>query len=139
MPTPQEALRARLAELEAQVAGDLAFVFDAWGLVWRTSRFGLSKSTEHMLLSHVGQMLESVDPSLARGGRLRGSFSFPGASISTATFATVYVVAAQHANDQSTLRVRTALRDALPEIERLTLALPPPGGPGASSGRAALA
>jgi hypothetical protein len=50
------------------------------------------------------------------------------------TFAGIYAVVVWFEAEFAPTLVRARLRRALPEIERLTLALPPSGGPGADAG-----
>ncbi len=106
MPEQRGALRRELDQLARALGSDSAFVFGAWGLVWRWATF---PSDQERLLAHVKSALLDVWPPLRRQ-----------------SFASIYVLGIW---GRCTGR-EFALRRALPTIERL----PPPSGPGTSSG-----
>ena len=71
---------------------------------------------------------------MCRGTRLVLTSTEGPALYAAASFATIYVAVVWFDDPFNALSVHAAIRDALPRIEALTLALPTPSGPGAGEG-----
>lgn len=112
------------------------FVFDAWGLVWCPAWWPSAVERE-VLFEQVRRVLESLDPRLEGGGRVDRVFEELDPPLYCRSFASVYVLGTWFGEETVPFAVRRQVALALPDVERLTLALPPPPespGPRTESG-----
>jgi hypothetical protein len=111
-----------------------AVVMDESNDLWCWSR-GLSRDDEAPFLL-LERALATTDTALRRGGRIDAVKLSP--DFAARSFAAIYLVILSFDRLGDPFRVRGAIAEALPEIETLTLDLPPPAGPDAMSGVAAV-
>jgi len=140
MPPPAvQRLAKELERLAVDVYASHAIVFDAWGLVWCAGP-SLEGNSQAILLTQIKTVLEGLSKPLARGGKLDALYGTLVPVLYCRSFASVYVLALWTSKSTVEFLMRKAVRDALPKIEALTVALPPPGGSdpnaGAQHGRA---
>lgn len=122
-------LGAELAHLVQRLAACDAFVFDAWALVWAVSRFPGIALRDRMF-SHAKHVLESTSPAFVSGATLDRLHDELEPPLYCRSFARVYVLGVWVPPGTDEHEVRGGVRVALPRIEALTLALPPPPGHG---------
>jgi len=122
-----------LDRLATDVYATNAFVFDAWGLVWCEASFS-DEPTRRVLFSQIKSVLEGCQKPLYQGGKLEQMFGSLDPPLFCHSFASVYVLGLWTSKSTNEFLMRKALRKALPKIEALTLALPPPGGGNPNSG-----
>jgi len=129
----QRKLASELIDLVKRVAATNAFVFDAWGLIWcsATLTFG---DDQTRLYAQVAEILERLDPPLARGAKLDRTFVHPESPMYCVSFAASYVLGVWLSPETNELTLRRVVKSVLPAIESMTLALPPPDGSDPSSG-----
>ena len=117
-----------------------AYVRDAWGNRWCSGR-PFSRYAGAEIDAAVNAAVSACAPSLPRGGKLDTVIELSGRRALVVSFAGVYLLVVEYrtpaetfvASVQRQAMVRKATLGALPKIERLTLALPPPAGPGSGS------
>lgn len=102
--------------------------------LWCWSR-GLGRDDEAPFLL-LDRALTTTTTPLRRGGRIDIVKASP--DFAARSFAAIYLVILSFDRLGDPFQVRKKIADALPEIETLTLALPPPDGPDATSGVAAV-
>jgi hypothetical protein len=129
------ALADALAALTARSGARNVFVVDAWGHLWCRAR---AHDDSDRVLALATTVLARAAKPLTRGGRLDVGHVGDDTAWYARSFAGVYVVLLVFDAAFDELAVRRSVIAALPEIEALTVALPPPGGPDASSGAAKL-
>jgi hypothetical protein len=114
-----------------------AWIFDAGGTVWCVARppeaiFG------EALDAQIRNVLVGLPKPLTRGGRIDATFGEPTARliprVYCRSFASIYVLGLWPTSSTVKFLMQKAVRAALPTIEALTLALPPPGGTEPNSG-----
>ncbi len=125
--TAQQELAAALTELIEEVGAANAFVFDAWGLIWCSAHL-THGSDQRRLYEEVKFILESLSRPLEKGGKLDRVFPHGGAPTYCTSFAATYVLAVWLDAGTNEFLLRRRVREALPRIEAMTLALPPPDG-----------
>lgn len=139
MPTASEAMEWRA--LRAALAGlthaetPPALVVNARGELVCSSH-ELHPPDDAAALAAAGRILAAASPPLLRGGKIDGDFPFTDGRCYAHSYANCFIlmvlIAGAPDDPLTELRngaVRRAVRDALPAIEALTLALPSPGGP----------
>jgi len=136
--TPWDALRETLARLVEETGAEAAAVLDQSNDLWCAS-----PPTNDVALA--AERLQERELSGARGASLRKGAHLSmarieehGDSYVAESFAGIYVVALWFAGTFDPFTARARLRAALPRIEALTLALPPPDGPAGGEGGAKL-
>jgi len=130
-----------LAQLAEECGGSFAFVLDEGNGLWcvgipgrepttftndqneAADRFYAKEIVPRMSSMRRGQPLTIASPAFEGDDRYLG-----------VTFAGIYAVVVWFDGEFAPAIVRARVRRALPEIEKLTLALPPSGGPGADAG-----
>lgn len=127
------ALASVLALLAERAGAANACVTDAWGNLWCRAR-ALSAAEQERVLALARHVVERTPTPLARGGRIDHTEHSEGGGHHARSFAGVYVVLLVFDGAIDELAVRRALRELLSQIEALTVALPPPDGPDATSG-----
>jgi hypothetical protein len=132
--TAESALRKALEELVVESGAAFAVVLDESNDIW----CGAPNSQE--VVDATARFYErEVAPhrkSMQRGGHLRVAREgkTPEDSYIAESFATIYVLLLGFAGEFDPFTAGAKLRAALPRIEVLTLALPPPDGPVAGDG-----
>jgi hypothetical protein len=123
--------RAR-ADLVTDCGGVCAAVIDDGNGLWCASHHGFAAAADR---SYQEEIATRPEVRLKRGGRLHVVRQSPpeGAYVAE-SFAAIYVVVLWFERDFDAFTARTRVRSALPRIEALTLALPPPFGPDAGAG-----
>ena len=129
------ALATLLAALAQRVGASNACVTDAWGHLWCRGH-ALSQEQQERVLALAREVVEVAPKPLPRGGRLDGGAFADGGGWYARSFAGVYVLLVIFEAPFDELSLRRALLGFLPRIEALTVALPPPDGPEATSGAA---
>ena len=120
------ALQERLVSLTTFAAAHNAYVVDAWLNIW-CSAHSFDGSEEAIAMDLTRTALGTLRPSLQRGGRLDRTLP----RMYMRSYAGVYVLVLRFPGEFDRHAVQSAVVAALPAIEALTLALPPPDGPGA--------
>ncbi|MCA9624762.1 MAG: hypothetical protein KC731_37320 [Myxococcales bacterium] len=110
-----------------------AFVFDAWGLFWCSADLTYCEDQQR-LYSQVKAILEGLDPPLQRGAKLDHTFPDDVTPMYCVSFSATYVLGLWLSAETNEFLMRRSVADALPNIETMTLSLPPPDGSGGSSG-----
>jgi len=130
-----------LAQLAADCGGTFAFVLDEGNGLWCVGIPGREPTTMTTEQNRAADRFYAKEivprmSSMRRGAPLTiASPAFEGDDRYLAvTFAGIYAVVVWFEAEFAEALVRARVRRALPEIERLTLALPPSGGPGADAG-----
>lgn len=108
-------------------------MFDAWGLVWCYGTFP-GDAPQQALFAQMTAVLEGLNTPLQQGGKLNKWFIDFAPPVYCRSFASVYVLAVWTSPDTDEFSLLKAVRVALPNIETLTVALPPPDGVDPSSG-----
>jgi hypothetical protein len=132
-----------LAALGAACGGAFAFVIDEGNGLWCVglAESGPARSTEAPDRAADRFYRDEMVPRLAglRGGVRMSVAKVDGQDRYVAeSFAGIYAVVVWFGGNFQPELVRARVRRALPEIEALTLALPPPGGPGGDEAAAKL-
>jgi hypothetical protein len=129
-----EALREALHELVVEAGASYAAVLDQSNDLWcSTPLFShVAAAADRFYAAEVADKRDA----LRRGSRLRVARSRkePEDSYVAESFAGIYVLLLGFDGEFDPFTADAKLRAALPRIERLTLALPPPDGPVAGDG-----
>ena len=126
------ALQRALCDLVLECDGTCAAVIDDGNGLWCTSNPGFEPAADRFYREEI-----AAQPTvqLKRGVHLHVVRHDPPARAYVAeSFASIYVLILWFDRAFDPFTARTQLRRALPRIEALTLALPPPFGPDAGSG-----
>lgn len=127
------ALRSELDALCLRTKAHNAFIVDAWLNLWCASPTMVWDS-QSQGLQVPEAILGSDSKKLEQGRRIDRSLVGPAEGHGYArSFAGIYLLLVRSAGPVDLDHWRAAIASALPSIERLTLALPPPLGPGAGS------
>lgn len=126
-------LRRRLVILAEECGAQNACVLDAWGNLW-CSGYVADWSEQSRAITAVERALAQLHRPLQRGRRLDGRLLHGGEHLYVRSFANVYLTLLRFPGSFAEDPVRDAVAKALPGIEALTIALPPPSGPGSASG-----
>jgi hypothetical protein len=126
-------LSAALERLSSASGAVNAVVLDAWYELWCRARV-LSFHDQDLVISILRRALASTDKPLQQGGRVHWVDAEGDPPSFAVSFAGVYVLVLWFDAPASELAVRRAVNQALPTIEALTIALPPPDGLAVSSG-----
>jgi hypothetical protein len=129
----QNELTHELRVLVERAHATNAFVFDAWGIIWCSATLTFGED-ETLLYAQVPEVLEAVDPPLARGGKLDRIFAHAMFPMYCVSFAATYVLGLWLTPKVNEFEMRRLVKKALPRVEAMTLSLPPPNGPDMSSG-----
>lgn len=129
------ALATLLATLAQRVGASNACVTDAWGHLWCRGH-ALSPDEQERVLTLARDVVERAPKPLPRGGRVDSGAFEDGRGWYARSFAGVYVALIIFESPFDELSVRRVLPEFMPKIEALTIALPPPDGPEATSGAA---
>jgi len=121
-----------LDRLVKATGASFAVVMDESNDLWCWSR-GLDREDEAPFLL-LDRALSATDVPLRRGGRIDTLKS----DFAARSFAAIYLLILSFDRLGEPFQIRKEIAEALPEIEALTLALPPPDGPDATAGVAAL-
>lgn len=139
MKPPQwHQLQRELEGLALRAGVDNAYIRDAWGNRWCSARAFTGTSGAEVDAA-VLAAIEACSPPLPRGGRLDVEVEIAGGWGLVLSFAGVYLLVVHYQvrdpmdAGRRHVSVRRAALGALPTIEALTLALPPPTGPGTGS------
>lgn len=126
------ALRTRLSALSEQVAASGGYVVDVEGNLW-CSAYAIWWNDQARTIKLVLRETGRLEPPLGRGGKLdRRITSNHGNDFVydyVRSFAGLYVLALTFSRPFDIVAIRRVANKALPAIESLVLALPPPGGP----------
>ena len=125
-------LRTELQKLRASVGAESVYVFDASSTLWCWGHAPTSID-ESAALRTAAQLkcktiLKRLEPALQRGG----SLDLMRAQDRFRSFANIYILILEGVPPTDRAQLNTQVEAALPEIERLTLCLPPQG-PGSGS------
>ena len=131
-----EALRKELEALAEATRAFNVYVVDAWDNVWCAARWFDSVYPDD-LAALVRAEVTRRGVSLQRGGKLDASVVGAKGHAYIRTYGSCYVLVLRFAGPFDSAATREAVVGVLPRLERLTLGLPPPDGPG-SSGHEAL-
>ncbi len=126
-------LSATLERLTLASGSINAAVLDAWYELWCRARV-LSFHDQDLVISILRRALASTDKPLAQGGRVHWVDAQGDPPAFVVSFAGVYMLLLWFTEPFSELAVRRAVHQALPAIEALTVALPPPDGLAVGSG-----
>lgn len=129
----QHELARELRVLVENAHATNAFVFDAWGIIWCSAALTFGDD-ETRLYAQVPEVLEAVNPPLARGGKLDRLFAHDTSPMYCVSFAASYILGLWLSPEANEFRARRLVKRALPRVEVMTLSLPPPNGPDTSSG-----
>ena len=129
----QQELAGALHQLCMDSGASNAFVFDAWGLIWAYATRPEGTVRER-LFAQLKRILEGVEPRLHRGGKLDRLIDDPKSPMFCVSFSSAYVLGLWVGEGANDFQMRRAVKAALPRIEAMTLALPPPDGSDPSSG-----
>jgi hypothetical protein len=126
------ALSAELVALSRAAHAHNAYVADATGMSWCAAH-DFSEQLPQAVSDLLTWKLEQIPKSLPKGGVLDAVVSHatgtPTGHAYFASFAGVYILVLRFAGPFDVENVRARVRAALPRLEALTLALPPPDGP----------
>jgi hypothetical protein len=126
------ALSAELVALSGATHAHNAYVADATGMSWCAAH-DFSEQLPQSVADLLAWRLDQLPKPLPKGGVLDAAVSrvtgTPGGHAYFASFAGVYVLVLRFAGPFDVDNVRTLVGTALPRLEALTLALPPPEGP----------
>jgi len=127
--TPEWAtLRGALIDLSESSGGDLACVLDASGNLWCASHT-IEPHQQSWAMETVRHASHEPHAPIARGVHLGRRISYADRPSYLRSFAGTYVLLVSLVEPIDELRLHRAVDAALPQIERLTLALPPTDGP----------
>jgi hypothetical protein len=127
------ALAQSLNHLTERACADNAIVVDAWGHLWCRAR-PFSEAEPRWVLDLAKRITAAAEPPLPRGGRVDTHEPSGRVRWYARSFAGVYVVVLLYGQPFDPSHARIRVHEALPELEALTIALPPPDGPDATSG-----
>ena len=126
------ALQRALSDLVDECNGAGAAVIDDGNGLWCTSDRGFDPAADRFYREEIAAR---PDVQLKRGGHLHVVRQDPPEHAYVAeSFASIYVVVLWFDRPFDPFTTRAVVRRALPRIEALTLALPPPFGPDAGVG-----
>jgi hypothetical protein len=129
------ALRRELQALLEAAGGDLAAVIDEGNMLWCWSPASKDAQVAAAADRFYKEEVAPLSPALHRGGHLHAAHRDPHwrtwRSYVAESFAGIYVVVLWHDGSRETGALLAHLREAIPRIEPLTVAMPPPDGPGA--------
>ena len=118
-------LAAALGTLAAECGAANVYLLDAWANLWCAGQDPYDGSDNTRIMEFTHRQLAALRVPLNRGGRI--DRAYPNAYLRS--FAGVYVIVVDLSGRFDVSLVRAAVGKALPNIEALTLALPPPDGP----------
>ncbi len=122
-------LEQELIDLRIALDARNAYILDAWGNLWCAGD-GVEWSGQwEQAISIITTAVRAAPKSLQRGGAL--DEAIPRRSAYLKSFAGVYVVLVRFRGHFEVATARRAVATALPNLEKLTLLLPPPDGPDA--------
>lgn len=122
-------LRGQLLALTESSGAHNSYVLDAWANVWCAAR-----GFDWPGAVGVAQVVVAgLRPALQRGGRVDRALHRREGHGYVRSFAAVYLLLLRFSGPYAVAPVRQAIAEALPRIEALTLALPPPEGPGSGT------
>lgn len=122
------ALAERLGALCTRAGAENAVVADAWNDLWCRATT-LAGDQQPLAFHLLDWSLSSATKPLPKGGRVDLANTETDPYFAARSFAGVYVLIVWFAAPFDVSTVRGLMRHALPDIERLTCALPPPDGP----------
>jgi hypothetical protein len=126
------ALFGALCDLVERCGGTCAAVIDEGNGLWCVSHAGFDAAADRFYREEIAARPEVQ---LTKGGRLHVVRENPPAHAYVGeSFASIYVVILWFDREFDPFTTRARVRDALPRIEALTLAIPPPFGPDAGVG-----
>lgn len=136
-PTVPEwsALRQALSEVANATRSEMACVLDATGDLWCASH-PIDEPRQQWAMQTVRDAFHAPHPQIARGGHLGRRVSHGDRPAYLRSFAGTYVLLVALAEPVDEVGLHRVVDAALPEVERLTLALPPPDGPQARASAA---
>ncbi len=129
------ALRQALRDAADAVESDLACVLDAPGNLWCASH-PIDEAQQHWAMETVKEARHALHPQTPRGAHLGRRVSRDGRAAYLRSFSGTYVLLVALTEPVDEVGLHRVVDAALPEIERLTLALPPPDGPEARASAA---
>ena len=115
-----------LCTLRDEIGAEQALVVDARGIVWACSGEVLNSDEEKRLGAELTQMFDSLTKPLNRGGKITGAMPTVAGHSFFRSFAGIYMIGAWLPEPFAETTIRAMVKRALPRIEALTLALPPP-------------
>lgn len=128
---------ASLARALDEIASDAdarnAVVTNAWGHLWCRAA-PLSGEALEQLLALAARIAGEARPPLPRGGKIDRTRADGSEHWVARSFAGVYVLIVLYDGAFTPARARSVINAHLAQIEALTLALPSPDGPDATSG-----
>jgi len=134
--SPINALHHALSDLAMDANATCAAVIDDGNGLWCTSHPGFDTAADRFYREEIAT---KPDVDLKRGTGLHvARMDPPDHAYIAESFASIYVVILWFGSTFDPFTTRTKLKSALPRIEALTLAIPPPFGPdaGSSAGKA---
>jgi hypothetical protein len=131
-----EKLRSELERLMHASRAFNAYVLDAWDNVW-CSAHGYADTVHEDLTELVHDAARHRGISLTRGGKLDTYFSGRAGHAYLRTYGSCYVLLLRFSGPFDHANAREITTEHLPRLEALTLALPPPDGPGSDGSEAA--
>jgi hypothetical protein len=126
-------LCAALERLSSASGAVNAVVLDTWYELWCRARV-LSFHDQDLVISILRRALGSTDKPLQQGGRVHWVDPEGDPPSYAVSFAGVYVLVLWFDGPLRELGVRRAVNQAMPTIQALTIALPPPDGLAVGSG-----
>lgn len=128
-----------LAELAAACGGPFAFVIDAGNGLWCAAYPGRPPITITPRADEAADRFYAAEivpreAEMRHGAKLDVVKVHGDDRYAAISFAAIYVVVVWFDGDFNPWLVRARIREALPRIEKLVLALPPSGGPTANEG-----
>ena len=130
------ALAAELDSLASASGAENAIVADETSLLWCRARAMTPLDTERAFSRLAMALGPDGGRDLARGHKLRYAAADVPPYTYAESFAGIYVLLLWFTEPFVEFRVHGLVHRALPEIERLTVALPPPDGPDSTAGEA---
>ncbi len=130
-------LAVELTSLCETTGAHNAYVMDAWSNCWCAAH-SYEDCPSESLLELCAEALGRLPKPLQRGGKLDAVIDWASGHAYFRSYAGVYILALRFSGPFDHGEVHAAVSLALPRIEELTLALPPPGGPGTDSDASAL-
>ena len=122
------ALRDALRGVEDATRSEMACVLDAKGNLWCASHV-IDEPRQQWAMETVRGALHALHPQVPRGGHLGGRVSHDDRPAYLRSFAGTYMLLVALVEPVDEVGLHRVVDAALPEIERLTLSLPPPDGP----------
>lgn len=136
-PSEYSSLIEALGELRDEMGAEEALVVDAHGLLWACSSSLMKADALLRLETELNHVFDSLPKPLSRGGKISGAMPTLAGHSFFRSFAGIYLLGAWFAQPFAEASIRALVKRALPRIEALTLALPPPD-PEQGSGAGAL-